>query len=60
MKIELNQLKRQIILSALVFPAFKDTITAPATKRIVRDAYKALLQELALDARLHNEIAKTL
>lgn len=60
MQVELNQLKRQIILNALVFPPFKDVITTPSTKKVVRDEYKALLRELTLDSKLHDEIAKTL
>jgi len=56
MQIELDSLERRMLLDALTHPPYKDKIEHPATKRFIRDVWKALKQKLISDERLHEDI----
>ncbi|MEA3420973.1 MAG: hypothetical protein U9Q97_04755 [Acidobacteriota bacterium] len=59
MNFDLNSLERKLIITALTTPAFKDFISQPKLKRIIRDCYKMLLARLKADEGLHEEIKKS-
>ena len=60
MKIDLNSLERKLIVSALTSPYFKDFMSQPKLKSIIRDCYRTLLLRLKADEDIHQEIKKTL
>lgn len=60
MQIELNSNERKLLLDALRQPAYKDKISHPATKFLIRKVYKELIEKLESDELLSREIKKTI
>jgi len=58
MQIDLNSDERRLLLIALLCPQMKDSIQIPATPRRVRDTWKALVEKLKRDEKLHNDLAE--
>jgi len=59
MQIELNSNERLLLLDALRHPAYKDKVSHPRTKRIIREVYKALIEKLESDELLSREVRMT-
>ena len=60
MVIDLTSHERLILLDALMHPAYKDKISLPRTKFIVRQTYRGLIAKLTEDETLSRKIRETI
>jgi len=56
MQIELNSNERLLLLDALRHPAYKEKVSHPKTKYVVRQTYKQLIEKLESDELLSREV----
>jgi len=60
MQIDLNSKERRLILTALKHPPFKALIQEPKTKAFIRRIYKELIDKIAKDEALHQDLQETM
>jgi len=60
MQIDLDSKERHLILMALKHPPFKALVQEPKTRAFIRRIYKELIDKIAKDEALHQDIQESM